>query len=522
MSSQYLNEVNLNPFPENASSDYLRNEVKKILFHKITKENECKELNKESQILRNKILELEKENNNLNFTITTLQKTESDLNKLKIKCSQWEEENIKLQNNIKSRELEYRLEKEKLKNEYNIELTKIRNENSNMGNKVENIKSMELFLEAQKNQILDLENEKEKIITTNAETLNKKHLQNELKFGELKKKMKTKLEKTKSQVMELNEHNIDVATKITLMQNTQLLVELRYQLDQDDELRKSKKKLELENESLKAELNLHNEIETTLMEKNKRLLEKLNKANNFNKDDEISPKILFSSENSKDGAVLGSKSSSNFINSSVNNNIRDFIHSSNLEKKINDLENTLEINQRDYQNLKLSNNLMKEKIENFEKKFTNIFILLEEGLTIVSEMAEESKNEAFISYDKLKKGNFEGLTKEQKYQVIHMFMKSFMPLVNPFDLQNSEAFNFFCSGKKSPYERQKEKKQALQRNHSQESLKMMLPSKSSFLNNSSLTENKSCLPAINTLLHNTKTNISIGQLYQNRKNSIFS
>ena len=529
-------------------AEHLRRELKKIIYLKITKDNECKDLIKDNEALRDKIMDLEKEKSDLNLTITSLQKTERDVQNLKFKQSQLEGEIKNLKEQIKTREHEFKLEKEKMKNDFNYELMRVKSINDNYGNKIENIKSMEYLLEAQKNQIVDLENEKEKIVISNFEALNKKHLQNELKFGELKKKMKNKLEKTKSQVMELNEHNIDVATKITLMQNTQLIVELQYQTDQAAELRTSRKKLELELEEMKIELSLHNEIESALVEKNRRLIEKLekkgrrdsSKENDKNsvyssvKEDNTAIGNILSGLESKEGNgayMLKSSQSLNQLNQNssmnVNNNMKELIASSNLERKIFDLEGLLEINQRKYQNLKHSNDMMKDKIENFEKKFTNIFILLEQGLAMVTEEgfidSANTESGVVLNIDKFRKGNFEDLNREQKYKIILMFMKRFMPLVNPVDLQNSDAFSLISNGRKTMYEKKQDKKHL--RNLSLESdVKKLLPKTGGLnsLSTSVLQANKQNLPVINTIIHNSKVNVSLGQLYQNRKSNIFS
>ena len=104
-------------------------------------------------------------------------------------------------------------------------------------------------------------------------------------------------------------------------------------------------------------------------------------------------------------------------------------------------------------------------------------------------------------------------------------MKKFLPLVNPFDLQNSDTYNLISAGRKTIYEKEQDKKLLfpLHRNQSQDlDIKKLIPNKSAILNNSVLLSNKQNLPMINTILHNSKVNVSLGQLYQNRKASIFN
>ena len=72
-------------------------------------------------------------------------------------------------------------------------------------------------------------------------------IQNKIRFSKLKDKMIENINNTKEEVTELNMKYMDVSTKLTLLQNHQLLVQLDYQSQQLDESTKKIEYLEKKN-----------------------------------------------------------------------------------------------------------------------------------------------------------------------------------------------------------------------------------------------------------------------------------
>ena len=75
--------------------------------------------------------------------------------------------------------------------------------------------------------------------------------------------------KTKSKVSDLNLQYMDVASKLVLLQNHQLLIQLEYQTQQIDELKEKNKSLEKKIYDLSREIDIHKKVELSLAEKNK-------------------------------------------------------------------------------------------------------------------------------------------------------------------------------------------------------------------------------------------------------------
>ena len=87
--------------------------------------------------------------------------------------------------------------------------------------------------------------EKTKIKTQDkADDKREKMTKNEIKFSNLKKKMKEKIDQIQAKETELNVQYMDVSTKLTLLQNHQLLIQLEYQSQQLDEITAKKEELE--------------------------------------------------------------------------------------------------------------------------------------------------------------------------------------------------------------------------------------------------------------------------------------
>ena len=84
-------------------------------------------------------------------------------------------------------------------------------------------------------QVKELRKENKDIIDKTKQQIIQKEIQNKLKFTKLKDKMLENINETKEEVTELNMKYMDISTKLTLLQNHQLLVQLDYQTQQLEE-----------------------------------------------------------------------------------------------------------------------------------------------------------------------------------------------------------------------------------------------------------------------------------------------
>ncbi len=93
-------------------------------------------------------------------------------------------------------------------------------------------------------EVDDLKTNNKNIIEKHIAENKQKDIKNEIKFSNLKKKMKEKIDQIQAKETELNVQYMDVSTKLTLLQNHQLLIQLEYQSQQLDEINAEKDELE--------------------------------------------------------------------------------------------------------------------------------------------------------------------------------------------------------------------------------------------------------------------------------------
>jgi hypothetical protein len=278
-------------------------------------------------------------------------------------------------------------------------------------------------------QLKELKKENENIIEKTKQELIQKEIQNKLKFTKLKNKMMENITETKNEVIELNMQYMDVSSKLTLLQNHQLLVQLDYQSQQLEEAMKKNEILEKKIFDLNKDLQVHKEVEISFAEKNKKLKEELIKyKKNENKTQE-------------ENGIVGNKSLSDInIQSNISqisnysNNLRlnqsDYTRIINLEKKVMNLAKKLELKKKEYNDLKDKNEYIENILKNQDKKYNGLYQFLEECLNnfFVDENIINNKD-IYINNESLKKFEFSNLTKEQKYSTLIILMKYLMPLI---------------------------------------------------------------------------------------------
>ena len=118
-------------------------------------------------------------------------------------------------------------------------------------------------------------NKNKEIMIKHSENLTEMKVRNEIKFSNLKKKMTENIQKTKMKVTDLNLQYMDVSSKLTLLQNHQLLTQLEYLQEQLAEYTKTNEALKKNNIDLKRDIEIHKEVELSLAEKNRKLKNEL-------------------------------------------------------------------------------------------------------------------------------------------------------------------------------------------------------------------------------------------------------
>ena len=258
-----------------------------------------------------------------------------------------------------------------------------------------------------------------------AEISNNQRLINEIKISKLKKKLLNNLNNAKAKVKELNIQYTDEATKLTLLQNHQLLTQLEYQSQLYEEMNAKNKILNEKIFSLQRDLEIHKHVEISLAEKNKKLKEEINSTTNNNQ--KITDNKYTSNEISFENN-LDYINTSNFLNS---NSKRCSLKSNKLHTSMRDLEKKLRMKKNEIIELKEKNDLIENTLKNYEKKYNGLFKYFEECLSLFfnDEDLKNNKN-IYINIDSIKKGDFSLLNKEEKYSTLIIIMKYLLPLIN--------------------------------------------------------------------------------------------
>ena len=230
--------------------------------------------NEEIFLLKQKMKENIQYNEQMQSELFTLKKFYSDSSKLRRKLDVANEKNQQLELEIENlnkkileqhkqfsdtqriTEKKYLTEMGKLKGTIDSYIQK--NLRSNMN---------ELDNEKLNLQVKELLKENKDIIDKTKQQIIQKEIQNKLKFTKLKDKMLENINETKEEVTELNMKYMDISTKLTLLQNHQLLVQLDYQTQQLEESTRKNALYKKKIDDLIRDIELHKEVEISFAEK---------------------------------------------------------------------------------------------------------------------------------------------------------------------------------------------------------------------------------------------------------------
>ena len=272
--------------------------------------------------------------------------------------------------------------------------------------------------------------EKEEIKRKSERDLVDLTVKNKLKLSALKKKMLENIKDSQIKVTELNMQYMDVSTKLTLLQNHQLLKELGYLQEQLDECNQLNEVLKKKNNDLMKDIQIHKEVEISLAEKNKKLKNELVKEKEGKQKEEKNELILDGDKNieENDNTELIDKKKFSINPEMVN-----------LEQKIVNLEQKLKQKKSDFNYLKDKYDSIESYLRNYEKKFSGIINFLQDSLNKFFLDGELSSNqEVNIHLNDLKQGDFTSLNKEEQYSVLVILMKYLIPMINQANLNNEQ------------------------------------------------------------------------------------
>ena len=438
--------------------------TKNLQYTIVIKDTDIERLKEECKDKKEYIIQLEDEITNLRKNAVNAFDLETQLRKVLAKNERLEKEVDNFNNRLLEQRKKFDEEKKILESTYNSQINHLQ---VTMDAYIEKVKMTNQLLidkeklEADLQQALDKNKE---IIFKNNEEMRKMIVRNEIKFSNLKNKMTENILQTKSKVTELNLQYMDVSSKLTLLQNHQLLIQLEYQSQQLDDLKARNAKLEKEVYDLTKEVEIHKEVELALAEKIKDLsqknnsyISKLNSSQNNFKNKNIETENNYNNEEDKDNYNIYRKTisynnmkfnnRSNFTNNINNSILNSNIFNSNnngsfnvtseksriikLEKKLFNLEKQLSTSRKEYNDLKDKNEYIGNILKNYENKYTGLFSFLEECLNNFFNDEQLKKNkEIYINIDSIHQGDFSALNKEEKYSTLIILMKHLMPLMN--------------------------------------------------------------------------------------------
>ena len=471
-------------------------ESKNLQYTITLKDQEIDLLQKENQHKKDYITKLEQEIDKLKKDYIKAYELENTIktNHKKIEKQEKEIENLHNQMEVQKRKSEE--EKKQIEQNYQDEIQQLNVIIESSKQKVEMANQLTTENQELIKEVDHLKTENKNIIEKHISENKQKEVKNGIKFTNLKKKMKEKIDQIQAKETELNVQYMDVSTKLTLLQNHQLLIQLEYQHQQLDEISAKKEELEKKIFELTKDIEIHKEVELNLAEKNKKLKsenEKLKNMSNNNISTNINSSNFNNSKNSneippsdkKGNSVVktrnikininsdeekSSENNHNNVNTysfnnisttvdnnnssqlnninNINNRFNLFNNNSytkmiNLEKKVLNLEKKLMRSKKEYNNIKDRNEYVEKILKNYEKKYSGLFNFFEECLEQFFNDEELVNNqEIFVNIDSMRKGDFSNLNKEEKYTTLIIIMKYLMPLMDSSNvLKQSQNWN---------------------------------------------------------------------------------
>ena len=245
--------------------------TKNLQYTIVIKDTDIDRLKNDNNSKNKYILSLEDEISKLRAGHINAFELENKLRKALVQNEKLQKEVDNFNNHLLEVKAKNEEEKKRIENSYKSQLNHLR---LTMQAYIEKVRlTNQLLIDKEKlEKDLELANNKNKeIIQKNNETLTTIKIRNEIKFTNLKNKMTENIQKTKSKVIDLNLQYMDVSSKLVLLQNHQLLIQLEYQTQQIDELKDKNKLLEKQIYELTREIEIHKKVELSLAEKNKSL-----------------------------------------------------------------------------------------------------------------------------------------------------------------------------------------------------------------------------------------------------------
>jgi len=277
--------------------------------------------------------------------------------------------------------------------------------------------------ETQHNIILKLENKIDEIKSENEDKMNKLELAHERHYLKLKKQMLDYIKATQQATSKSNEFNLELNSKFGILYKNQMLNELENQSKQIEDLLKTKERHQKIIWVLQQEIKTHKKIEEMIIKKNNTYLNIAKKTKNMNESNEFL--------SSKKIPLLNFMKGNDCL-TERNSNSRSIFHSLN-KKEYHDYKSLEKIYKElldEYREIKNKYNTLKDKEKNNNIKYKGIINLFNDALDGLMQDEEiKSKKNIYININEINKGNFESLTKEEKYFILIKLLDNLLSLI---------------------------------------------------------------------------------------------
>jgi len=395
--------------------------------------------------------------------------------------------------NEKEKELsDYKYKYDKLEHEKEYESQKYNTNISIYNQKMSLIHHTEMENEIYRNEVKELKEENEQLKNATKKKLESLDIKNTLKYNALKMKMINHLNEAKKNVSKLNLHYMDVNSRISFLQNHELLKQIESLKQNNETLLEDNKALNKTISDLKNDIEIHKKIEINLVlkikekeskenqkesKKKKNKCTSLNKynstmfSNNVNdKSSSLSPLTNNSSNLPKmnasdlkkndllnkiayqDSLIKYLKRENNFtkLTSKSLTSYDNILSSKEKENNFSnrDSRNQISITNGPEMNYIKYNKIIKDKNEQIENlkikidslnnkinlnfdKYKGLFKFLDECLNefFNDEEIQNIKN-VNINMESIRKFDFNDFNKEEKYSIFILLMNYLKPLLN--------------------------------------------------------------------------------------------
>ena len=206
-----------------------KSQINNIVQYELSqKNNKIETLSKEKTKYIKLMHNMQSELYSLKNKLVNNNKLEKELKTYQDKNKELENEVSKLTKQILDIHRKYNDEKRKYENNYNEEIKNLKYENEKYKLKIEMVNE----LAREKNGLLKafdkILQERNQILMEHDKMIREKEINNDIKISNLKKKMIDSINETQIKLNELNVDYIDSSSKLTYLQNNQLLLKIEF------------------------------------------------------------------------------------------------------------------------------------------------------------------------------------------------------------------------------------------------------------------------------------------------------